>query len=457
MSFGQAEREAFRIGYGWLALAVPASARRFRSLDGDIRHTLEQAGGTLVDGAADVEIGVLRHLRGDAGVTVVLAPTWHVGATSARWRRVADRIGLGLAMRVWLTTTAFRLRRRHLHARRLFFDMEQSVSFDRVQASTLAQRLPRGAAVVASRAAPGRSLLAEVCDAAARSTGRRFTDTVPTLRAGLLLLVTADDVLRVAIGDGHRQLDDQVRVLRALRALSPSAAVEPLVPEVVGEGTTGLARWTVETRLPGRPSPHVLTAGLIDQSVEFIVGLGGLHRGESDGSALLAAAEVVVRALGRDETTRVVPLARHAAETLTGVPTVFGHGDFCSTNLLELDGRLSGVVDWEGGGTGVLPLLDLLHLLLLHETQPDVYAWGRAVSTHLVPIAERTGGHVQDYLDRLELSFDESERQALAVSYWLTRIAHQLSSYASRAADPRWVEQCVHAPARALAGPRAPA
>jgi hypothetical protein len=79
-----------------------------------------------------------------------------------------------------------------------------------------------------------------------------------------------------------------------------------------------------------------------------------------------------------------------------------------------------------------------------------VYQWGRAVTDQLRPLSARTDGPVAAYLEQLGLSFDPDERNALAVAYWLERVAYQLSTYRWRASDRRWVDENVRRPAAAF-------
>lgn len=445
------DRDAFGYGHGWLPVAVPATTRRFRVSNPQLRKTLERAGATLADGgAADVEIGRFRQLRRDTPVSIALAPDYGAGSTSSLAGRAFGRLARGLALRIWLLATTFAFRRRRFHTRRLLFDLEQHVWFDRVHPTRLAETLPRYGAIVASRTDFEPSLLDEVCAVATMMTGKSFTRRNPTLRAAMLVNVGDEAVLRVALGDARRLLRDQVDVLATLGSHGPPSSVAAVVPKILGEGSTGLASWTVESRLPGKPLSATLTSQQLDESVDFIVTLGGVARGTAPADPLASAPPAIGAAIGPEAARAAEVVARRAADVLGGAPTVFGHGDFFSGNLLGEEGRLSGVVDWEGGGPGALPLLDLLHLILHHETNADVYAWGPAVASNIMELAERTNGHVQEYLDRLELSFDRAERRALGASYWLTRIAYQLSTYAGRAADRRWVSQSVDVPARAL-------
>ena len=445
-------RRPFGVGNGWIVAAIPADATTFRVTEPELRVALTEAGATLTELEPDVEIGRLGALRGGARAAVALAPG-HL-SRSGSWlaARVAGRVARAVVLRAWLAGARGALRAKgYPSTGQLLFDIEQRIRREPLRSGPFAERLPReGAATGAGRAGVA-SLLDAVCADAARAAGRPLGQGEPTLRGGIVAVVAENGVLRIAVGSSSRQLLDQAAVLRGIRVRPLDDAIASRIPALLAEGQTGLARWTVESRVPGRGAAHVLTPKLLEDARAFIVRLGQLERGTARPGLLPEAGETVAGVLGGG-LPAVQRLAARAGAVLDRAPTVFGHGDYCSSNLLVEGGRLSGVVDWESAGSGELPLLDLLHLLLLHECQPDVYRWGRAVSTHLRPLAARADGPVAAYLDELGLSFDREEREALAVAYWLKRIAYQLSTYGSRGRDRRWVDENVRRPAAAFSG-----
>lgn len=448
MSAQAGGREPFGDGYAWVIAAIPADARSFRVSEPGLRLAFQQSGATLTEDAPDVEIGRLGDLRGGASAAVALAPGRFRRSGSWFAARVASRVARGALLRAWLVGARAALRSKgYPYTGWLLFDIEQRVRRESLRSARLAERLPRdGAATGAGRTGTD-SLLDAVSGDAARSAARPLGRVEPILRSGILVAITDGGVLRIAIGDSSRQLLDQAAVLRAIRTRPLVDAIESRVPALLAAGETGLTKWTLESRLPGKGSAHVLTPVMLDDSLTFIIQLGQLERGIVSRELLTQAGEIVARTARAPE---VGLLAERAGSVLDGAPAVFGHGDYCSSNLLVESGRLSGVVDWEAAGPGELALLDLLHLLLLHECQPDVYRWGRAVTTQLAALAARTDGPVADYLDALGLTFDARERSALVVAYWLKRVAYQLSTYSGRARDRRWLEENVRRPAAAF-------
>jgi len=124
------------------------------------------------------------------------------------------------------------------------------------------------------------------------------------------------------------------------------------------------------------------------------------------------------------------------------MPRGFAHGDFCANNLLTHEGRLAGVVDWEGTNSSCPPMLDLLHLLAARGA--DVYRWGPAVTDYLLPLMRRGGdATIRSYLERLDLDPDPPQLEAFVAAYWLARASYQIGMYVERGRDQVWIERNV--------------
>jgi hypothetical protein len=250
-------------------------------------------------------------------------------------------------------------------------------------------------------------------------------------------------VLRVALGPGGRQIAAQRAALAALAAAAPPPGVGERVPAVIAHGRNGLLCWSLERRLPGRAAPHSPHVSLLGECVDFAVGLHGL-RGVESRPAATAQAETVAQVLADDAAQGLLALAASLDRDLAGLPRGFGHGDFCTYNLLVEGGRLAGVVDWEGAAPACLPLVDVLHLELHAVTRANVYEWGDAVTRHLLPAARHgPTALAAEYLRRLDLWPSPREREALAVAYWLDQVSGQLGSYFERRRDRAWIERNV--------------
>jgi hypothetical protein len=431
--------------HGWLAAVVPAAAMRFRVPDPDLAYTLTHAGARIVDDDPEVEIAPLRDLRAEAPFAIV-----PIGGRRAspmrRARQVSDRITASLGARGRAVDVRRELRRRgYTDVAVVPWDRDQVMRLPGIAAArspSLPERFPRRMLVVASRRPAGPSALDHALAEAMRESGRPLVPTWPVPRASGPIMVLQSAVLRVAVGPGGHRLDAQQAALTML-ADAPHSVIARRTPALLAEGRVGLARWTLEQRLPGRAAPHALDRSLLDECTEFAAALHGIAAG-GDAPTAADQAETVVEVLPEEKARGLRALARRLDRDLAGLPRGFAHGDFCTSNLLVENGRLAGVIDWEGAGPARLPLLDLLHLRLLCATRAGVYEWGGAVTRQLLPAGNGpVASTVANALRDLGLSPSADEARALAAAYWLDRVSSQLGAYVERRRDRLWIERNV--------------
>jgi aminoglycoside phosphotransferase (APT) family kinase protein len=135
---------------------------------------------------------------------------------------------------------------------------------------------------------------------------------------------------------------------------------------------------------------------------------------------------------------------------LAHLPRGFSHGDFFAGNVLVEHGRLTGVIDWDGGGPGALPLLDLLHLRHSEaRSVPDEH-WGASVVQSLVPWARGAiDPSTARYAAVAGFEPDPDTLEALVLAYWLDRLAYQIRTHRFRQSQERWlvrnVDHVLHA------------
>ena len=437
--------EPVHVGHAWLAALLPADATRFAVTDEDLSSTLRGAGAELVDRDADVEIGSEDELDGTAPYALVPVSMRPVGSSPQATR--AQRLLESARVRRRAAAAGRRLRRRGYESVSVVpWDLEQFVRTPGFRAPgrlAAADYFPRHAVVMAGRRGEPETVLERSRRQAAIAAGLPLDREPALLRAGGLVVVGPHAVLRLALGPGERQIGAQERALSALSSANAGAAVRRRTPELLATGRTGLGRWTVEQRLPGRPSPHELPAEVLEDCLDFAI---ELHRlgGGTPVATLAARAKVVAHAFEEDDAEALIARAGEADAALARLPRGFGHGDFCTSNLLEDGDRLSGVVDWDAGGAAHLPLLDIFHLRLLAETRAHAYGWGRAVVSYLVPLVRQGGDAITGrYCRELGLELSPGELQQLALAYWLQRTAYQLEMYIDRARDEVWLQRNV--------------
>jgi aminoglycoside phosphotransferase (APT) family kinase protein len=303
--------------------------------------------------------------------------------------------------------------------------------------------LPQRALVLGRRSAGAPTLIDASLAAAGAAVGDTLDSEAPSIRAGLAATMTDQGLLRIAVGPARRQLEGQVKALEALRASGVEAIVADRVPWPRAVGRTGLADWSLEKRLAGAKPAGMLGPALLAECVEFLVALHGDDRSPAARS-LREDAESIATARPPERRAALVALGSRLDSALAGVPRGFGHGDFFLGNLLTEGDRLSGVVDWDAGGPGRLPLLDLIHLQHLAQYSRADEDWGPSLVRHLFPWAKSGGDEVaRKYCSRIGLEPEPGLLEALAVAYWLDRVAYTLRTHRQRRTEPRWLARNV--------------
>jgi len=412
-------------GHGWLAAIVPADAVRFRVTDAALEQTLRFAGAELVEESPDMEIGSTVGSDAACAVVVILGVRPEGGQ---RLVRAALRAARSQQTRLRAAAAARRLRALgYPRVTKLLWALDRPFPLSGLPPSE-PPTLPVWALVVGRRRA-GPTVL----EAAAELAGVELEQR-PAVRQGVVVSFTGGAVLRVALGPAQRQVEEQHAVLERLGGTM-------FAPRLLGDGRAGLARWTLEERLPGE-RPAALTEALREKCVDYLV---ELFRLESDGDWDIRERAAVVAAAAPGHAAELATLGDRLARNLAAAPRGFAHGDFWSENLLVDGDRLTGAVDWDYGGGGRPPALDLLHLLVNEERRRRHVDIGRALVDYL--FAGDPEPDVRNYFARLDI--DPALLPDLSVAYWLDYVARQLELYADRAARPYWIEANVDAVLRA--------
>lgn len=412
--------------FAWLPVALPVSATRVEAHD---RALADLIGAEAIGGdRADVEIGTPAQLAGRAPTAIV--PVLEQPSTSSAPVRAAVRIRRHLRVRRLAAAAARDLRGRGYAAvRTIEWEPGHRVDPDPASA-TRAERMPLGLVVVAGGETPGPTIVE--------------TLTVPgselrSMKSGAVVAVGADVVLRVAVGKAGETLEHAHAVLAQVRT-----SLRDLVPEPNGRGVAGLGHWTRETRLQGEVGP--LDDGLLQQCVDV---LARLHAaGGDDPASLTPSARAVAASAPRDE-RELLRLAAKLDGELVAVPRGFAHGDFWAGNLLSAGGRLTGIVDWDAGGAGRLPLLDLLHLLSA-PSGPRTATPEPGVAFEEVWRQLDDAAAITDYCQRIGIERHPALLRRLAVAFWLERAAW-VADRSVGGADSRWAERNVEGVLRFLA------
>jgi hypothetical protein len=442
-------------GYGWLGAVIPADAKRFRVADKALAAVLTEAGAELVGARPDVEIAPIPKLRGDAALSIAvlgtpprpgrpfpvrvlrrLVASLLVRLQAWRARRVLRRLGqTQLSTALWDHETPVRstVRQGHLRAR-------------------LIERFPQRALVIAASAPRTRTLFDEVLAAAGRATGAGVVAAGrPSVRAELLIADTNAGILRIAVGAGRDQIARQNAALASLRGTDLPAVVRDRLPRILASDRCGICDWALESKLAGSRPGAALSGTLRHDCVDFLVALHSVNPTAAEPGSLRDQADVVVKACTVEEEEVVRTVANRLELELAGLPRGFVHGDFFHGNLLEKNGRLTAVIDWDSAGPGRLPVVDLLHLQHVTDEFADV-DWGPRLVERLLPWA-RAGGDdvVHAYSEQLGLSIDAEQLEALVLAYWLDYVSFQLKSHPHRFEQARWLDANVRRVVQGLA------
>ena len=441
-------------GHGWMVAALPASATRFRVDDPQIASWLLAAGVEVVDRHADVEIGTPATLTGEApmAISVLSAPPHDADATAVR---VARRLFNSVHIR-------FAARRAGRAVRRLGYPNVEVILWDVTQAfrrpgarharRSLVEFVPQRALVVGSHGSVGPTLLDPVLSEARQSGARGFETVAPAMRTGgVLIFMTDSMVLRTALGPAGDQIRRQTEVLEELRNETPGPVLSDRIAWPLDGGKAGLATWSLEARLPGAP-PKALSPRVLSDCVELLTLLHQVRPAGAQARLLADDAATVAPYRAGDVAERLTAMGEQLDGTLAHLPRGFSHGDFFAGNVLVDEDRLSGVIDWDGGGPGALPLLDLLHMRLSEARPVPDDDWGASVVRYLLawargPLDSETAA----YAAGVGFDPDRGTLTALVAAYWLDRLAYQVRTHRFRRSQERWLVQNVDEVLDALA------
>lgn len=441
-------------GRGWLALFLPAGVQRFRVDDPDLAHALADAGATIVESGAEVDIGTAPP-RGDRAPFAIVEVAVDV-RPGPLLLRALRRVGGSLAVRLRARRVRRALAERYPSVETRLWDVGHTMPFTDVSSLQRRRRpsewLPQRALVIGRSGDPAPTLFDVALRDASEQAGRELAPRWASIRAGTVVVAVGDAVLRLAVGPARIQIAAQIGVLEELGRTAPPELVGRRVPWLLGHGRVSLVDWSLERLLPGSRPPRELSPELCAESVDFLVELRRIEGAAAGGRSIAELAGEIATVLEPGEAVLLDSLCRRLEPELAGLSRGFGHGDFFAGNLLADRGRVTAVLDWDAGGTGRLPLLDLLHLrrTLLHD---GTDLWGHVLVTRLLPEL-RAGGDemVRRYCGELGLEPDPALLERLLWAYWLEHAAYQLRTHAHRRGDDAWIEANVRTVLRVAAG-----
>ncbi len=204
------------------------------------------------------------------------------------------------------------------------------------------------------------------------------------------------------------------------------------VPRFLGSGLVYDVSWVLEEARPGT-RPVTLSASLLEDVVGFLAGLPQ-GTGAQPADRLLA----VLTSLMPEWVPAAEELTATIATELEGWPSVAAHGDFWRGNLLEREGRLSGVVDWDAFDPHGVPGGDLLHLVATEERLRTRTSMG-AVYRSAPWLRTSFGSCSRHYYRALGLQPSPAQLTAVGTAWWAAQVAGDLRRRPQLSRNDSWV------------------
>ena len=419
-----------------LAAVLPAEVDGVEALEEHPRLELEAAGARLTEeGEGQAQLGHWRSLTGRPFVSIAFVPNRPVSIAATRLRRSLD------ILRTLLEVPLARRRLARLgfpYVKTLHWRPSRTVESRGLGPSL--RSIPNRAYVTGSVVESYPTMLDRSLALAGRAIGVEL-HLEKLISADSLVAICDRGVLRLGLRPAKRQ-----RLayggLEQLRQRSPEP-LRQLAPEPLAEGECGPYLWSLEERMGGTSGRAPLSQPLTEQAFEVLSLLAEAGEQTRAATGLVDEAQLLGAVTDRELCFRFVEATRALEQTLAPLPRVAGHGDFWAGNLLVENGALCSVVDWDGWNACELPLIDFMHLHLLHEHPLPWRKWGPAVLSVLLPFA-RAGGdeRARAYCHKLGIEPHPELLEKLVWAYWIRRAARQTEYYEWRN-DKRCLDSAV--------------
>lgn len=270
--------------------------------------------------------------------------------------------------------------------------------------------------------------------------------------------------------EGAASLQRQRNVQATLHADQRLGEWQRLLPRPITEGQIAGQFYVVEQAIPGRSALSLLSDSTPRMRLQTAVAAASreLHRR----TARVVTVDTAMLEHWIDEPLRVVnrvnamlPLDLRNGDAIGRLRTVlfdafmgrklyvsWVHGDLWPGNILiDSDGGLQGIVDWDRAEPNGLPMHDHLHLLLLTRKLVRQH-WGESDIVAALSGGVKWSAHERAVLDAAEvaLSSDGIEEWAMLLMYWLRYTAATLVALPYFARDREYLANNIESVLRRI-------
>jgi hypothetical protein len=423
-----------------LAAVLPADFDGIEALEEQARLELEAAGASLTqEGESRAQLGPWRSLSGRPAVSVATVPDCPVSIAAIKLKRSLDifRVLFELPLaRRRLTRSGFP------YLKTLRWSPSRTVE-SRGFGSSL-RSISTRAYVTGSVIESYTTMLDRSLELASRAIGVELR-LEKLVSADSLVAICDRGVLRLSLRPAKRQ-HLAYAGLERLEQRAPEP-LRRLVPRPLAAGECGPYLWSLEERMNGTSARAPLSPSLTEQAFNVLFLLADSGEQTRAATGLIDEAGLLGAVTDRELGLRLEEAAHSLEERLAPLPRIAGHGDFWAGNLLADGDKLRGVVDWDSWNARELPLIDFLHLHLLHKRSLPWAKWGPALLALLLPYA-RSGGDERAlaYCRKLGIEPDPELLEQLVWAYWIRRAARQTECFELRSS-----ERCIDSAIRKVA------
>ena len=219
------------------------------------------------------------------------------------------------------------------------------------------------------------------------------------------------------------------------------------VPRVLASGEVSDVVYAVESVVRGS-RPRRLTDELISEIGGY---LATLPTGQDPPTSAREDIEGIAIALPR-MTDDLLEIGDRLAPHIKNLPSVVSHRDLWAGNVFVEEGRLSGIIDWDGGHIQGVPGVDLIQLFISQyreQQRGDIgHAWLEKIWR-----TDRFADATRSYWNAMGLAPTQVALDAIAIAWWAGWLHQAIERHERRLADEPWLAANVSSVLSEAKGP----